>query len=256
MLPENEITELALAVKAGDRAARDRMVTANLRFVISVAKQYHSGKATLGDLINEGNLGLIIAADKYDPSRGFKFISYAVWWIRQKIMQYLGEVKYTIGQPEHVQQKKHKIVKALDRLYSEKGYEADVLDISGATGVSVKHVTEILAHRHVGSFDMPVNDSERGAETVGDFYAEEEYEADKALGKAERKALLLKAVKALKAPYGEVVTAYFGLETGYPESLKSIAARFNYTTESIRLKKDKAVKMLQRSLKGKGSLVL
>ena len=243
--PEEEV-KLALLIKQGDQRALDRLTKANLRFVVSVAKQYQNQGLLLPDLINEGNLGLIKAAQRFDETRGFKFISYAVWWIRQSILQALAEQSRIVRLPLNKVGLTNRIQKAYSLLEQEFEREpspeelADVLDLNTEEILA----TLGLGGRHV-SMDTPLSEGEEG--TLMDVMENPN---------AERTEKNIEHVQSLKTEIGrsltalterqkEVICYFFGIGMDHPMSLEDIGERFNLTRERVRQIKDKAITKLR-----------
>lgn len=243
--PEEEV-KLAERIKQGDQKALERLTKANLRFVVSVAKQYQNQGLSLPDLINEGNLGLIKAAQRFDETRGFKFISYAVWWIRQSILQALAEQSRIVRLPLNKVGLTNRINKAYSQLEQEYEREpsaeelAEILDIdmeeiSATLGVSARHV----------SMDSPLADGEEN--TLIDVL--ENPNADTADGALEHneslKTEIDRSLKTLTERQQDVIRYFFGIGVDHPMSLEDIGEKFNLTRERVRQIKDKAISKLK-----------
>lgn len=245
--PEEEVM-LAERIKKGDQQALDRLTKANLRFVVSVAKQYQNQGLTLSDLINEGNLGLIKAAQKFDETRGFKFISYAVWWIRQSIMQALAEQARIVRLPLNKVGLSGKINRAYSQLEQEFERQptpeeiAVMLDleaeeVAATLGVSAKHV----------SMDQPIMDGEDGTyidliENKNALMADKTMVVDDSLNTE-----LERSLKTLTPRQKEVIVFFFGLGIDHPLSLEDIGERYSLTRERVRQIKDKALDRLRET---------
>lgn len=243
--PEEEV-KLAMLIKQGDQRALDKLTKANLRFVVSVAKQYQNQGLSLPDLINEGNLGLIKAAQRFDETRGFKFISYAVWWIRQSILQALAEQSRIVRLPLNKVGLTNRIQKAYSQLEQEyerepspeelaEVLELDTDEISASLGIGARHV----------SMDTPLSEGEEG--TLMDVMENPN---------AERTENNIEHVESLKTEIGRSLTAlterqkdvicyFFGIGMDHPMSLEDIGERFNLTRERVRQIKDKAITKLR-----------
>lgn len=243
--PEEEVS-LALRIKEGDQFALDRLVKANLRFVVSVAKQYQNQGLTLPDLINEGNLGLIKAALRFDETRGFKFISYAVWWIRQSILQSLAEQSRIVRLPLNKVGLTNRISKAYQQLEQEFEREptpeelAEILDI----GIDEVTATMSVGFRHV-SMDTPLSDGEDG--TLLDLMENPNAErTDEQLVHHESLRMEIeRSLRTLTERQKEVVCYFFGIGVDHPLSLEDIGERFHLTRERVRQIKDKAITKLR-----------
>ncbi len=243
--PEDEV-KLALQIKQGNQQALDRLTKANLRFVVSVAKQYQNQGLSLPDLINEGNLGLIKAAQLFDETRGFKFISYAVWWIRQGILQAIAEQSRIVRLPLHKVSLNCKILKAcykLEQQFEREPSEEEVAElleisadeVSAAKGTLVRHI----------SLDSQLSDGEEN--TLLDVLENPNAErADFDLDHMESfKVDLGRSLKALTKRQKEVICYFFGIGIDYPMSLEDIGEKYKLTRERVRQIKDKAVRKLR-----------
>lgn len=243
--PEDEVN-LAIRIKQGDHASLERLTKANLRFVVSVAKQYQNQGLSLSDLINEGNLGLIKAAQRFDETRGFKFISYAVWWIRQSILQALAEQSRIVRLPLNKVGLTNRINKAFSSLEQEYEREpspeelAEVLDmdteeVAATLGVSARHV----------SMDAPFADGEEN--TLIDVLVNPNAEsADGAIEHDESlKTEITRSLQTLTDRQKEVIRYFFGIGVDHPMSLEDIGDKFNLTRERVRQIKDKAINKLR-----------
>ncbi|MCK9403848.1 MAG: RNA polymerase sigma factor RpoD/SigA [Chitinophagaceae bacterium] len=243
--PEEEVA-LALRIRLGDQPALDRLVKSNLRFVVSVAKQYQSQGLTLPDLINEGNLGLIKAALRFDETRGFKFISYAVWWIRQSILQSLAEQSRIVRLPLNKVGLTNRISKAYQQLEQEFEREptpeelADVLDI----GIEEITATMSVGFRHI-SMDTPLSEGEDG--TLLDLMENPNAERtdEKLVHHESLRMEIDRSLRTLTERQKEVVCYFFGIGVDHPLSLEDIGERFHLTRERVRQIKDKAITKLR-----------
>ena len=243
--PEEEV-RLAGLIKQGDQGALDRLTKANLRFVVSVAKQYQNQGLSLPDLINEGNLGLIKAAQRFDETRGFKFISYAVWWIRQSILQSLAEQARIVRLPLNKVGLTNRIQKAFSQLEQEFEREPSADEIADLLKLDIDEVTSTLSinARHV-SMDTPLSEGEDG--TLIDLMAnpnatptEKNIEHDESL-----KLEIERSLKALTERQKEVICYFFGIGIDHPMSLEDIGDHFSLTRERVRQIKDKAITKLK-----------
>jgi RNA polymerase primary sigma factor len=244
--PEEEI-ELAKKVKDGDEAALEKLTKSNLRFVVSVAKQYQNQGLSLNDLINEGNIGLIKAAKRFDVTRGFKFISYAVWWIRQSILQALAEQSRVVRLPLNKIGTLNKIGKVFSDLEQEFEREPSSDEIADMLDMSSFEVTNTMqmSGRHV-SMDEPMHDSENN--TLMDVIENEQQEPpDQDLLTESLKIEIQRALETLSAREAEVVKLYFGLDTDHPLTLEEIGERFDLTRERVRQIKEKAIRRLRHA---------
>lgn len=244
--PEEEI-ELAKKVKEGDELALEKLTKANLRFVVSVAKQYQNQGLSLNDLINEGNIGLIKAAKRFDVTRGFKFISYAVWWIRQSILQALAEQSRVVRLPLNKIGTLNKIGKVFSDLEQEFEREPSSDEIADMLDMSSFEVTNTMqmSGRHV-SMDEPIHDSENN--TLMDVIENEQQEPpDQDLLTESLRIEIQRALETLSAREAEVVKLYFGLDTDHPLTLEEIGERFDLTRERVRQIKEKAIRRLRHA---------
>jgi RNA polymerase primary sigma factor len=245
--PEEEVM-LAERIKKGDQDALDRLTKANLRFVVSVAKQYQNHGLSLSDLINEGNLGLIKAAQKFDETRGFKFISYAVWWIRQSIMQALAEQSRIVRLPLNKVGLTSKINKAFTRLEQEYEREPTPEEIASVLDVDTDEVAATLgvANKHV-SFDQPIANGEDGS-YIDLFENKDAAQADaRMLNTISLNTELQRTLDTLTPRQKEVLLYFYGIGIDRPLTLEDIGERYNLTRERVRQIKDKAISKLQET---------
>ncbi len=242
---EDEVS-LAIKIKHGDQAALDKLTKANLRFVVSVAKQYQNQGLTLPDLINEGNLGLIKAAQRFDETRGFKFISYAVWWIRQSILQALAEQSRIVRLPLNKVGLSNRISKAYSLLEQEFEREPTAEELATFLELEIEEVTATLGSgiRHV-SMDQPIMDGEDG--TLMDIMINPNaISTDNELAfKASLKTEIERSLSTLSERQKEVIRYFFGIGIDHALSLEDIGERFNLTRERVRQIKDKAITKLR-----------
>jgi len=249
--PEEEV-KLAIRIKQGDQRALDKLTKANLRFVVSVAKQYQNQGLTLPDLINEGNLGLIKAAQRFDETRGFKFISYAVWWIRQSILQALAEQSRIVRLPLNKVGLTNRIQKAYSQLEQEFEREPSAEELAEMLELDVEEVSSTLGigGRHI-SVDTPLSEGEDN--TLIDVL--ENPNAERAELNIEHKESLKqeidRSLKTLTERQKEVICFFFGIGVDHPMSLEDIGERFNLTRERVRQIKDKAITKLRSNSRSK-----
>jgi RNA polymerase primary sigma factor len=245
--PEEEV-KLATLIKEGDQQALDRLTKANLRFVVSVAKQYQNQGLSLPDLINEGNLGLIKAAQRFDETRGFKFISYAVWWIRQSILQSLAEQSRIVRLPLNKVGLTNRIQKAYSLLEQQFEREPSAEELAEVLQMDIEEVSATLGinGRHV-SMDSPLSEGEEN--TLMDVL--ENTNAEKTDGQLVHteslKTEIDRSLKTLTDRQKEVICYFFGIGVDHPMSLEDIGERFSLTRERVRQIKDKAITKLQSS---------
>ena len=248
--PEDEI-QLAIKIRKGDRSAFEQLTKANLRFVVSVAKQYQNQGLSLGDLINEGNLGLIKAATRFDETRGFKFISYAVWWIRQSILQALAEQSRIVRLPLNRVGALNKIGKAYNSLEQEYEREPNSSELAKELQMDVDEVAEALkiSGRHI-SMDAPFIQGEENR--LLDVIENEEHPApDHLLMSESLKAEIDRILSTLSDREAEVIKFYFGLNKEHSLTLEEIGERFNLTRERVRQIKEKAIRRLRHASRSK-----
>jgi RNA polymerase primary sigma factor len=249
--PEEEV-KLAIRIKQGDQRALDKLTKANLRFVVSVAKQYQNQGLSLPDLINEGNLGLIKAAQRFDETRGFKFISYAVWWIRQSILQALAEQSRIVRLPLNKVGLTNRIQKAYSQLEQEFEREPSAEELAEMLELDIEEVSSTLgiAARHV-SMDTPLSEGEEN--TLIDVL--ENPNAERAETNIEHKESLKqeidRSLKTLTERQKEVICFFFGIGVDHPMSLEDIGEKFNLTRERVRQIKDKAITKLRSNSRSK-----
>ena len=245
--PEEEV-RLATLIKQGCQKSLDRLTKANLRFVVSVAKQYQNQGLSLPDLINEGNVGLIKAAQRFDETRGFKFISYAVWWIRQSILQSLAEQSRIVRLPLNKVGLTNRIHKAFSLLEQQLEREPSAEELAEILEMDIEEVAATLGinGRHV-SMDSPLSEGEEN--TLIDVL--ENANADKTDGvlvhNESLKTEIDRSLKTLTERQKEVICFFFGIGVDHPMSLEDIGVRFSLTRERVRQIKDKAITKLKAS---------
>ena len=245
LISAEEEVKLARLIKQGDQRALDRLTKANLRFVVSVAKQYQNQGLSLPDLINEGNLGLIKSAQRFDETRGFKFISYAVWWIRQSILQALAEQSRIVRLPLNKVGLTNRIQKAYTQLEQEFEREPSAEELAEVLQMDLEEVSATLGinSRHL-SMDTPLSDGEES--TLMDVMENPNAEkTDLQLDHNESlKTEIDRSLKTLTDRQKEVICYFFGIGVDHPMSLEDIGAKFNLTRERVRQIKDKAINKL------------
>lgn len=249
--PEEEV-KLAIRIKQGDLKALDRLTKANLRFVVSVAKQYQNQGLSLPDLINEGNLGLIKAAQRFDETRGFKFISYAVWWIRQSILQALAEQSRIVRLPLNKVGLTNRINKAYQQLEQEYEREPSAEELADLLELDTEEVAATLgmSARHV-SMDSPISEGEDS--TLVDVMSNPNAElADEDIDNKQSLQLEIeRSLNTLTERQQEVIRYFFGIGIDHPMSLEDIGERFCLTRERVRQIKDKAINRLRNASRSK-----
>ncbi len=251
LISVSEEVELAQRINKGDHAALEKLTRANLRFVVSVAKQYQNQGLSLPDLINEGNLGLIRAAQKFDETRGFKFISYAVWWIRQSILQALAEQSRIVRLPLNQVGSLNKISKELSKFEQENERRPSPEELADRLGLPVDKVSDTLkvSGRHI-SVDAPFVDGEDNS-LLDVLPNDDSPMADSSLNKESLSKEVDRALKQLYDRERDILKMFFGI--GCPEmTLEEIGAKFDLTRERVRQIKEKAI----RRLKGQKSKLL
>ena len=243
--------ELAQKIKAGDQVALEKLTKANLRFVVSVAKQYQNQGLTLPDLINEGNLGLIKAAKRFDETRGFKFISYAVWWIRQSILQALAEQSRIVRLPLNKIGSINKINKAFARLEQENERPPSAEEIAMELDMTVSDVkgSMKISGRHV-SMDAPLIEGEN-SNLYDVLNSGESPIPDKRLLHESLEIEILRALETLTPREADVLKLYFGLGDAQPMTLEEIGETFDLTRERVRQIKEKAIRRLKHTSRSK-----
>ena len=250
LTPDEEVT-LAQKIKQGDQLALEKLTKANLRFVVSVAKQYQNQGLSLGDLINEGNLGLIKAAQRFDETRGFKFISYAVWWIRQSILQALAEQSRIVRLPLNRVGSLNKISKTFSELEQKFEREPSPEELAEVLEVSTNEVIDTLkiSGRHV-SMDAPFVQGEDNTlldvlENDGDVRPDQGLMSDSLRKEVQR------ALSTLTQREADVIALYFGLNGEHPMTLEEIGEKFDLTRERVRQIKEKAIRRLRHTSRSK-----
>lgn len=247
---EQEV-ELAKKIKAGDHLALEKLTKANLRFVVSVAKQYQNQGLTLGDLINEGNLGLIKAAQRFDETRGFKFISYAVWWIRQSILQALAEQSRIVRLPLNRVGSLNKISRTFSELEQKFEREPSADEMAQVLEISESDVLDAMriSGRHI-SIDAPFASGEESSlldvlEDEGVLTPDSTLLTDSLCREVQR------TLSTLTSREADVISMYFGLNGGQALTLEEIGQRFDLTRERVRQIKEKAIRRLRHATKSK-----
>ena len=244
LITVEEEVELAQRIKKGDQEALEKLTKANLRFVVSVAKQYQNQGLSLPDLINEGNLGLSKAAEKFDCDRGFRFSTYATWWIRQAITRAIADQARTIRIPVHMVETINRMRQATNQLVYQNGHEPTPEELAKAMDMSVERVREIQRMaQEPASLESPVGEEEDSS--LGDFVADENAEAP---GKAADRAMVAQqinlALKSLTPREEKVIRLRFGLDDGRPRTLEEVGRDFGVTRERVRQIEAKAIRKL------------
>ena len=245
LITAEEEVDLAQRIHNGDLDARDSLINANLRFVVSVSKQYQNKGMSLPDMINEGNLGLIKAAERFDETRGFKFISYAVWWIRQSILQALAEkariVRLPLNRFSHI----NKIKRAITVLEQKHEREPTIVEITQALELAPTDVTEAIknAGQYI-SFDAPLTQDEEG-NMYDVLLIEDTYSPDKELLTDSLREEIERVVNSLTQREANIIRLTFGLNGKHVHTLGEIGEKYNLTRERVRQIKEKAIKRLK-----------
>ena len=251
LITADEEVALAQRIKQGDRAALEKLTKANLRFVVSVSKQYQNQGLSLPDLINEGNLGLIKAAQRFDETRGFKFISYAVWWIRQSILQALAEQSRIVRLPLNKIGAINKINKAYAKLEQKFEREPNAEEIAILLEITENEVKESMKNsgRHV-SMDAPlVQDEDNNMYDV--LRSEDGPTPETELLYESLRKEIERAVSTLTLREADVIRLYFGLNGSHPMTLEEIGEKFDLTRERVRQIKEKAIRRLKHTSRSK-----
>ena len=251
LITAEEEVELAQKIKAGDEKALDKLTKANLRFVVSVAKQYQNQGLTLPDLINEGNLGLIKAAKRFDETRGFKFISYAVWWIRQSILQALAEQSRIVRLPLNKIGSINKINKTYAFLEQSHERPPSAEEIANELDMTINDVKESMKNsgRHV-SMDAPLVEGE-DSNLYDVLRSGESPNPDKELIHESLRTEIERALETLTPREADVIKLYFGLGNHHPMTLEEIGETFDLTRERVRQIKEKAIRRLKHTSRSK-----
>ena len=251
LITADEEVELAQRIKAGDQIALEKLTKANLRFVVSVAKQYQNQCLTLPDLINEGNLGLIKAAQRFDETRGFKFISYAVWWIRQSILQALAEQSRIVRLPLNKIGSINKINKTYAFLEQSHERPPSAEEIAKELDMTINDVKESMKNsgRHV-SMDAPLVEGE-DSNLYDVLRSGESPNPDKELLHESLRTEIERALETLTPREADVIRLYFGLGNQHPMTLEEIGETFDLTRERVRQIKEKAIRRLKHTSRSK-----
>ena len=253
LITAEEEVELAKRIKLGDEKALDRLTKANLRFVVSVSKQYQNQGLSLPDLINEGNLGLIKAAKRFDEKRGFKFISYAVWWVRQSILQALAEQARIVRLPLNKIGIINKVNKAFASLEQHLGRTPTIDELAEVLEIAAGEVQTTLsvAARHV-SMDAPLRDGDEGSSSMYDVLQNSESNnPERDLIVESLRSEIERSLNTLKMREADVIRLYFGLIGKPPMTLAEIGLRFDLTRERVRQIKEKGIRKLKNTSRSK-----
>jgi len=248
LTPEEEV-QLAIRIKQGDSAAFEKLTKANLRFVVSVAKQYQNQGLSLGDLIDEGNVGLIKAVRRFDETRGFKFISYAVWWIRQTILQAIAEQSRIVRLPLNRIGALNKIGKAYNSLQQEFEREPSTEELADELHMEVEDVLDaLISSGKPVSVDAPISRNDEN--NLLDLIEDDHLPApDGDLMSESLKAEVSSVLSMLPEREAEVIKLYFGVDSDHAHTLEEIGEKFNLTRERVRQIKEKAIRRLRHNTK-------
>jgi RNA polymerase primary sigma factor len=245
LITAEEEVDLTRRIHNGDLNARDRLINANLRFVVSVSKQYQNKGISLPDMINEGNLGLIKAAERFDETRGFKFISYAVWWIRQSILQAIAEQARIVRLPLNRFSDINKIKRTINIL--EQKYEREPTTLEIAQALELAHTDVMVAIKNAGryiSLDAPLGQDGEGS-MYDVLFSEDASSPDKKLLTDSLKKEIERALNTLTQREANIITLYFGLSGKHVHTLEEIGEKYNLTRERVRQIKEKAIRRLK-----------
>ncbi|MCR5037775.1 MAG: RNA polymerase sigma factor RpoD/SigA [Bacteroidales bacterium] len=246
LLTAEEEVELARRIKSGDRVALDKLVRANLRFVVSVAKQYQNQGLSLQDLINEGNVGLVKAAQRFDETRGFKFISYAVWWIRQSILQAVAEQARIIRLPMNQVGALAKVKKASAMLEQKLQRRPTVKEIADSVDLAEDKVEQLLnLNTRAMSTDAPLDEQNDDANFLDIFVQEDQTKTDSAVEQESASKAISRSLDMLSEKERTILCMYYGLGTSREYSLEEIAMKLNLSRERTRQIRDRTLKRLR-----------
>jgi RNA polymerase primary sigma factor len=248
LITADQEVELARRIKEGDAQALEKLVKANLRFVVSVAKQYQNQGLSLPDLINEGNLGLIKAAQRFDETRGFKFISYAVWWIRQSILQALAEQSRIVRLPLNQVGSLNKINKAFAKLEQEHERPPTAHELAELLEMTLEEVKSSLNNtgRHL-SMDAPLREGDDSGSMMDVMRNDETPSPLESLMTDSLRSEIERSLDSLSGREADVIRYYFGLNGNQPHTLEEIGQKFDLTRERVRQIKEKAIKRLKHT---------
>ena len=249
LLTIEEETDLARKIKQGDQLALEKLTKANLRFVVSVAKQYQNQGLSLSDLINEGNVGLMKAAKRFDETKGFKFISYAVWWIRQSILHAIVEYSRMVRLPLNKMTAYNKVNEAFTKFVQKFEREPTHEELAEILGVAEKDIANMLkgGNRHI-SVDAPLSDDEGSLTMVDMLTLGDEDSPDLKLMEESVRKEVVDGLEILSPREIQVVTSYYGLDGNKPLTLEEIGERYDLTRERVRQIKERAIRRMRKSL--------
>lgn len=250
LISAEEEVELARRIKTGDRKALEKLTKANLRFVVSVAKQYQKQGLSLPDLINEGNIGLLKAAEKFDETRGFKFISYAVWWIRQSILQAIAEQGRVVRLPLNQVGSVNRINKVLSKFEQENERRPSVDEIADKTDLPHEKIEDVLkVNTRQVSVDAPMADGD-GTSMIDFMQSDSDSSTDEELLKESLRAEIASALSVLNDRERNVIEAFYGINQ--PEcTMEEIGKKYGLTRERVRQIREKAIRRLKQNTQNK-----
>ena len=250
LISVEEEVELSRRLKKGDRKALEKLTKANLRFVVSVAKQYQNQGLSLPDLINEGNIGLLKAAERFDETRGFKFISYAVWWIRQSILQAIAEQSRVVRLPLNQVGSVNKINRILNQFEQENERRPSIDEIADKTDMPHDKIEDVLkVNTHQVSVDAPVTDND-GASMLDFMQSDSEPETDSKLVMESLREEIANALNVLNERERNVVEAFYGINQS-ESTMEEIGKKYGLTRERVRQIREKAIRKLKQNTKNK-----
>lgn len=252
MLTPDQEADLAIKAVNGDEAAAEKLVKSNLRFVISVAKQYATDKINLEDLVNEGNIGLIKAVEKFDPNKGYKFISFAVWWVRKIIMEYVSNYGKTVRIPANRINELSKLNKYIASVEQKTCHKADIQEVISEFGkeLSVDDLSLLdgLNNFSIDSLDREIGSEEGSGTSVSDLmYDEDDNKTDYLLGETDIKSEINAALSTLKPRNKKIMEMLFGLNGYNPMTLQEVGDEVGLTREMIRQVKEKSLKAMSQN---------
>ncbi len=249
MISADEEVELAKRIRLGDQLALEKLTKANLRFVVSVAKQYQNQGLSLPDLINEGNVGLIKAARRFDETRGFKFISYAVWWIRQSVLQAIAEQSRIVRLPLNQVGSLNKIKKEISRLEQTFERPPTIAEISESLDIPEYKISDVMKiNSNYVSMDAPLS-SEDDTKFVDTFVPEDNTNTDSLLIKESLFEEIQRTLSTLSEKEKDILNLYFGIGCNHELTLEEIGAKFDLTRERVRQIKERAIRRLKQNSK-------
>ncbi len=252
MLTPDQEADLAIKAVNGDEAAAEKLVKSNLRFVISVAKQYATDKISLEDLVNEGNIGLIKAVEKFDPNKGYKFISFAVWWVRKIIMEYVSNYGKTVRIPANRINELSKLNKYIVSIEQKTCHKADIQEVIAEFGKELSaddlSLLDGLNNFSIDSLDREIGSEEGGGTSVSDLmYDEDDNKTDYLLGETDIKSEINAALSTLKPRNKKIMEMLFGLNGYQPMTLQEVGDEVGLTREMIRQVKEKSLKAMAQN---------